>query len=64
MEGTISAVIWRTSSYSGNNGGNCVEVAAPGAVLVRDTQNRDGGALAFSAQAWRAFAVSIKNETA
>ncbi len=32
---------WRKSSYSGPNGGECVEVAATGAVLVRDTADRD-----------------------
>jgi hypothetical protein len=60
MEDTIG-MDWRTSSYTGNGGGNCVEVADPaGVVLVRDTKDRDGGTLAFSAGAWRAFAVSIK----
>jgi hypothetical protein len=64
MEG-ISAPNWRKSSYSGNNGGDCVEVGrAPGSVAVRDTKNRDGGVLAFSATAWRAFAATIKHETA
>ena len=43
---------WRTSSYSGN----CVETASDaGVVLVRDTANRDGGTLAFSAEAWTEF---------
>jgi Domain of unknown function (DUF397) len=47
---------WRKSSYSGGNGGACVEVAdTPGVVLVRDTTNRDGGALAFTAAAWSTF---------
>jgi hypothetical protein len=52
---------WRKSSYSGSNGGNCVEVgtAAP-AVLVRDTTNRDGGTLSVSAGAWRAFTDGLK----
>ena len=31
---------WRKSSYSGNSGGNCTEVATvPGAVLVRDSKD-------------------------
>ena len=31
---------WRKSSYSGNSGGNCTEVApSPGAVLVRDSKD-------------------------
>jgi hypothetical protein len=29
-------------------------------ILVRDTTDRDGGTLAFSAHAWAAFAASIK----
>ena len=33
---------WRKSSYSGANGGECVEVAAAGAVMVRDTTDRSG----------------------
>jgi hypothetical protein len=63
MEGN-SALSWRTSSYSGSNGGQCVEVAAPGRVLVRDSKNPDGGRLGFSAQAWREFATRIKNGNA
>jgi hypothetical protein len=56
---------WRKSSYSGNGGGNCVEAGSlPGAVLVRDTTNRDGGTVTFDAQAWRAFATRIKNDSA
>ncbi|MFJ4652119.1 DUF397 domain-containing protein [Nocardia sp. NPDC088792] len=32
---------WRTSSYSGNTGGNCVEVASDGAqVFIRDSKYR------------------------
>jgi hypothetical protein len=45
----------RKSSYSGNNGGACIEVAATGHVLVRDTQDREGPVLAFGRQAWEAF---------
>jgi Domain of unknown function (DUF397) len=29
-------------------------------VLVRDTTNRDGGTLAFSAEAWARFAASLR----
>jgi hypothetical protein len=47
---------WRKSSYSGTNGGNCVEVAGgAGDVAVRDSKDRDGGRLAVTAAAWRAF---------
>jgi hypothetical protein len=49
---------WRTSSYTGNGGGNCVEVAdAARVVLVRHTKDRDGAVIEFSAGAWRAFGV-------
>lgn len=52
---------WRKSSYSGAQGGDCIETAsADGAVIVRDTKNRDGGALTFTAVAWTAFAASLK----
>ena len=40
--------IWRKSSYSGDNGGECVEVATAGAVLVRDTADRGGPVLTFT----------------
>jgi hypothetical protein len=52
---------WRKSSYSSNGGGECIEAGrVPGAVLVRDTKDRDGGTLAFSADAWNAFVASLK----
>ena len=52
---------WRKSSYSDANGGNCVETASgDGMILVRDTANRGGGTLEFSAEAWEAFAASLK----
>jgi len=54
--------IWVKSSYSGSQGGNCVEVAvgAQGQVLVRDTKNREGEILAFTAELWRDFASQLK----
>lgn len=56
---------WRKSSYSGANGGSCVEVAdTAGVVLVRDTKDRDSRTLAFSVQAWRAFAEQLKRRLA
>jgi hypothetical protein len=52
---------WRKSSYSNANGGDCVETASGGgAVLVRDTTNRDGLTLSVPAGAWRAFAARLK----
>jgi hypothetical protein len=46
---------WRKSSYSGANGGSCVEVASADDVLVRDTTDREGVTLEFSAEAWQRF---------
>ncbi|MGI5468738.1 DUF397 domain-containing protein [Streptomyces sp. CA-132043] len=37
---------WRKSSYSTNEGGECVEVAAlPAAVAIRDSKDPDGPVL-------------------
>lgn len=60
MEGS-DAASWRKSSYSGNNGGACVEAGSiPGRVLVRDTQDRAGAVLEFSTDAWQTFAAQVK----
>jgi hypothetical protein len=56
---------WVKSSYSGSQGGNCVEIAADhahGRVLVRDTKDRDGAVLGFRALPWRRFAAEIKSQ--
>jgi Domain of unknown function (DUF397) len=46
---------WHTSSYSGGSG-DCVEVGwTPERVLVRDSKDPEGPALAVPAPAWRAF---------
>ncbi|WP_405724224.1 DUF397 domain-containing protein [Streptomyces sp. NBC_01537] len=55
---------WFTSSYSGNEGGECVEVAATpgtgaGIVHVRDSKDRTVPALAFGADAWDAFVALV-----
>lgn len=55
-----SQPVWRTATYTGGNG-NCVEVAdATRVVLVRDTKNREGGTLAFTADAWLRFTSKLK----
>jgi Domain of unknown function (DUF397) len=56
----VEVGLWRKASYS-NGQGNCVELAdGTSVVLVRDTKNRDGGTLVFTANAWRAFARSFR----
>jgi hypothetical protein len=53
---------WRKSTYSGGNGGDCVEVGGSGpAVVVRDTKDRAGAVLAFDPDAWRRFAAVIRS---
>ncbi|MEV7186253.1 DUF397 domain-containing protein [Kitasatospora sp. NPDC093102] len=47
---------WFKSSYSGNEGGACVEVAeTPGVVHVRDSKDKSGPQLAFEPASWEAF---------
>ncbi len=51
-----SELAWFKSSYSGAEGGDCVEVAAPpGAVLIRDSKQLAGPVLAVGAEAWAGF---------
>lgn len=53
---------WRKSSYSGANGGQCVEVGTiTDTVVVRDTKdNGTGPVLAVSPTAWKRFAETLK----
>jgi Domain of unknown function (DUF397) len=46
---------WRKSTYSDGNGGDCVEIASDDDIMVRDTTDRHGPVLTFTADAWRAF---------
>jgi len=61
----LARAAWRTSSYSGANGGQCVEVAERRdgrRVLVRDTKNGAGVMLRFPPQAWRRFIGQVKSD--
>jgi hypothetical protein len=59
----IERADWRKSSHSGDNGGNCVEVARnlPGAVAVRDSKDPEGPKLVFTPDEWRAFAAGVRD---
>ncbi len=47
---------WFKSSYSTNDGPDCVEVAAdPGTVHVRDSKNVPGPQLGFASGTWADF---------
>jgi hypothetical protein len=50
---------WRKSTYSGANGGQCVEVASDNGVMVRDTTDRDGVTLSVPAETWLRFIKSL-----
>jgi hypothetical protein len=49
---------WRKASRSVNNGA-CVEVSSDSSVMVRDTTDRDGTVLTFSAVSWGKFIKSL-----
>jgi hypothetical protein len=59
MDDVVDTLVWKKSSYSVN--GDCVEVAFSGAyVLVRDTKNRQGAVLRFTAGDWDAFLKEVR----
>lgn len=54
---------WRKSSYSDEQGANCVEVAATqGALLVRDSKVEAGARLILTAGAWEFLLVACSVE--
>ena len=58
----IRPSVWRKSSYSSNNGDQCIEVAegVTGVVPVRDSKNPSGPVLVFPADAFASFVASVK----
>lgn len=59
----IDDLRWRKSSFSGNGGASCVEVAGhDGMILVRDTKDlRRGPIHRYTPDAWRAFVAGVRN---
>ncbi|PSK96005.1 uncharacterized protein DUF397 [Murinocardiopsis flavida] len=52
---------WHKSSYSDQQGGNCVEVAeTESGAYVRDTQNRENATLAFGGAEWASLVADLK----
>jgi Domain of unknown function (DUF397) len=52
---------WRTATYSG--GGNCVEFAElpdGGGVAIRDSKDRAGAVLLYTAAEWTAFVAGVR----
>ncbi|MFG2007057.1 DUF397 domain-containing protein [Spirillospora sp. NPDC048911] len=57
----VTGALWRKSSFSTDNGGNCVEVAAVAdGIAVRDSKDPQGPALALAPEAWRALTAELK----
>ncbi|WP_326590406.1 DUF397 domain-containing protein [Streptomyces sp. NBC_01294] len=55
-----TGALWRKSSYSGNTGGDCVEVAAqPCRVAVRDSKRPNGPVFTVGPEAFAAFVRSV-----
>ncbi|EFL32870.1 DNA-binding protein [Streptomyces viridochromogenes DSM 40736] len=56
---TTTPLTWFKSSYSGNDGPDCLEAAISPTphptVHIRDSKNRTGSRLAFTDSAWSQF---------
>lgn len=59
----LTGALWRKSTHSGGNGGDCVEVAVnlPHVVAVRDSKDRDGATLTFTPAQWKAFLAAVRD---
>ncbi|TDQ04860.1 DUF397 domain-containing protein [Labedaea rhizosphaerae] len=56
----ISRAVWRKSSRSSDNGGQCVEVAkVDGWAAIRDSKNQDGPVIVVSRHEWLAFRAAL-----
>lgn len=56
----VEVATWRKSSHSAGSNSACVEVApGDGLVGVRDSKDPEGGHLAVSGRAWRAFLTEL-----
>ena len=55
-------LVWRKSSHSNDQGGNCIEVAdgMGEAIPVRDSKDPSGPVLAFTREAWQAFITDVR----
>lgn len=62
---TLCGADWFKSSYSNDQGGNCVEGArlAGRVMAVRDSKDPERGTFVFPAAAWTAFLDDVKGGT-
>ncbi|MDT0320068.1 DUF397 domain-containing protein [Streptomyces millisiae] len=58
----LSAAVWRRSSYSNQDGGECLEVAdgIPGVLPIRDSKRPDGPVLVVDGAAWAGFVAAVR----
>lgn len=57
----LPEAVWRKSSYSGQEGNECVEVAILGdGAAVRDSKDPQGGFFAVPEAGWSAFLAAVK----
>jgi hypothetical protein len=57
----LRQAVWRKSSYTTSNGGDCVELASvPGTVAVRDSKDPEGAKLLVSRRAFAALLSELK----
>lgn len=61
MPDTTSELRWFKSSYSGSSSSECVETAIPAGpcIYVRDSKDRGGDMISFTADAWAAFMADV-----
>ncbi|AUH42795.1 DUF397 domain-containing protein [Streptomyces sp. CMB-StM0423] len=60
MSTTDPGVSWFKSSYSSQDGGDCIEVApTPHTVHVRDSKDPEGPILRFTPDAWTRFVALV-----
>ncbi|MGW1672793.1 DUF397 domain-containing protein [Streptomyces sp. NPDC002324] len=59
----LSNAVWRKSSYTNGEGGNCVEIAEgfPGVMPVRDSKRPEGPAIVFAVGGWSSFVSAVKD---
>lgn len=58
----LSTAVWRKSSLSGSNGGQCVEVATnlPNTIAMRDSKDPHGPKLLLTPTQWHTFITGVK----
>ncbi|RAY13295.1 DUF397 domain-containing protein [Actinomadura craniellae] len=60
-----SRVAWHISTYSPNNGGNCVEAGPLGdgseRVAVRHSHHPDAEVIVYTRAEWEAFTAGVRN---